>query len=363
MKWCALITHLWNESGHRFQYHRCFQEAIETLDLPYEGITNKVCPIANLPKEWERTLSWRDATTLLGRVEQLFSNFFDFSRTFLRSGEERAYFLESYTLRDAAALALAISLFFKRKDRFYLLMRTDLESNYTSPKKRALYLTFFRVIQKKLKSRLILLSDSDKVAAYFEHTLQQKVHVLPIPHTAGLPVAPVCPPKERIRMWWVGVPNLVKGPDEIKELVKSHTSEKFELSLSEEFPLEGTIPIHYLKSVLTREEYTEQMANTDVILLPYDPISYAARTSGIFVETIFAGKIPFVRAGSWLADELLKHNLPELLIKWDSLDAIARLARDPSVHAKLTAMQNHYRHYHCMESFTQTLSHIYSQIG
>jgi hypothetical protein len=94
-----------------------------------------------------------------------------------------------------------------------------------------------------------------------------------------------------------------------------------------------------------------------VILLPYD-LSYAERTSGIFVEAITAGKLALTTAGTWMAGELLAHGLPELIVDWSRPDiwqVVVRLLQDEALLSRLAAMQSTYQRYHSLAGFVAGL--------
>jgi len=109
---------------------------------------------------------------------------------------------------------------------------------------------------------------------------------------------------------------------------------------------------------LKREEYVAQLAKSDIILLPYDPVAYYARTSGLFVEAICAGKVVFTREGSWLAHELHRYDLHELITDFASLEHMISIAQDAEVLKKLARMQQAYQKFHSVENFAQTISAI-----
>ena len=50
--------------------------------------------------------------------------------------------------------------------------------------------------------------------------------------------------------------------------------------------------------------YRRNFHAADVVLIPYDPAAYDARSSGVFMEAIAAGTPALVSAGSWMADVL-----------------------------------------------------------
>lgn len=55
---------------------------------------------------------------------------------------------------------------------------------------------------------------------------------------------------------------------------------------------------------MTSAEYRDQVISTDIMLIPYDPGHYYARSSGIFSEALAAGVPVVVPAGTWMAAEL-----------------------------------------------------------
>ena len=80
-----------------------------------------------------------------------------------------------------------------------------------------------------------------------------------------------------------------------------------------------SLPTH-----LTRTEYLMQLAISDLVLLPYDALAYKERTSGIFIETIVAGKMPAVTRGTWMAGELARYDLSELIVDWNAPAVLTR---------------------------------------
>ncbi len=354
----ALVTHLYTELGHRYVYQICFRKAVLALKIPYKGYANKAPSIQDLPHDWEPCLKWKDEN----RILQVFMRSFCLSRIFRRKPQEdetRIFFLDSPWLADLAALTLSLLLFSKKQDRIWLLFRYELKSK--------LYSHMLRLLQKKMGHRLIFLTDSDRVAQTFEESLNQRTFVLPIPHT-DIPILPSKPAKT-CTLWWPGRPDLEKGADKIQTLAR--LSGNVEIYLSEDgkkWIENAQGHCKFLKPILSREEYLEQFGRSDAILLPYNPTAYYARTSGIFVEAVFAGKFPFVVDGSWLAHELNKHNLPELILDWERPDLLGhmiKILKDQNVKAKFNTMQKAYLTYHSLPSYAKELQQIlkYSQIG
>jgi len=115
--------------------------------------------------------------------------------------------------------------------------------------------------------------------------------------------------------------------------------------------------VRLIPNVLSSDDYWGWLLAADLILLPYD-LSYAERTSGIFVEAISAGKPTAVSAGTWMAQELLAHGLPELIVDWAApnvWERLASLAREPALRARRAAMQADYRSFHSQAGYAAAL--------
>ena len=116
-----------------------------------------------------------------------------------------------------------------------------------------------------------------------------------------------------------------------------------------------------IENSLSREEYLTWLLGSDIILLPYDPIIYRMATSGIFVEAVCAGKIPLVKKGSWLAHELIKFDLTELIVDWENplfFSHLTFLIKSVKIREKLEIMQLTYQQFHSVESFSMKMHEI-----
>jgi len=304
MKFCDLITGPLLVSGHDLEYHQSIDRALTQMGLVTERI------------HINRKKGWR---------------LFDFINHFCKNDCPRIFFLETIPFLDLIALTLA-SLFLKKQDQLILLFRHEM--------KRKLGYLLLAILRKK---RVVFCSDSQRLA--------QKIgaKVLPILHTDRMNGYVKAPPDSLI-LWWPGPPREEKGMSIIKSLAMKLRGAKLYAHLHAE-------GISYLPE-LKRADYVEQMIRSHIILLPYDPVAYYARTSGILVEAICAGKIPFVLEGSWLANELREHNLEELIIDFTSFEEIVRLAKDRKVLEKLEKMQSYYREYHSLENFKKMLAQL-----
>ena len=116
--------------------------------------------------------------------------------------------------------------------------------------------------------------------------------------------------------------------------------------------------IHYLSPCLSRREYDYWMDVSEVVILPYNAESYRKRSSGIFIESIIAGKAVFVTKGTWMASELEKFQLNELVVNWDTSSPMKKIYDvflSGVFWERLTKMQGHYTKFHSFEGMRQTL--------
>jgi hypothetical protein len=62
------------------------------------------------------------------------------------------------------------------------------------------------------------------------------------------------------------------------------------------------VPAH-----LFRNEFCAQLESSDFLILPYHPLSYDARVSGLLVQAFLLGKPAVVSSDTWLSDEMNKY--------------------------------------------------------
>lgn len=324
----ALLPNLCSETGHDLIYHLCFAEAAKKLKLNYTPIISKNASFNSFPREWEKLFSKKKGPFLT-----LIRRFFEFRAVFKKK-QRTTFFMESFDGIELIAYSLSSFFFSNNNQQHWLLFRNDFKDNRIKEKILWLFI--------KLLKNCTFFSDSQSVAAYF------KGHLLPIPHTEYVKEKPH---ENDLVCWWPGSPRPEKGLKEIQVLL---SQKKGQILLTEECG--GTLKKH-----LSRDEYIKCLETCDLVLLPYDPISYRARTSGIFVEAIFAGKIPVVKAGSWLARELTSFNLEELIVNWENPHFFADLSsviKRDEFQKKMKYMVDAYRQFHSVEGLVKTLESV-----
>jgi hypothetical protein len=190
---------------------------------------------------------------------------------------------------------------------------------------------------------------------------------MPIPHTDFIGLEIISQAKEKIICWWPGTPRLEKGWDMIKSLVTANSELAKEICLvaaqsSEMLPLVDGVQVKLIANYLTEEEYLYWLKTSDIILLPYDAVAYSERTSGIFTECIIAGKIPVVTQGTWMAKELSKYGLDELIIDWSQpesvVEEIINLAKSATFKDKILKIQAVYQNFHSVKNYAHYMNKL-----
>jgi glycosyltransferase involved in cell wall biosynthesis len=117
--------------------------------------------------------------------------------------------------------------------------------------------------------------------------------------------------------------------------------------------------VHLLEGPLTQEEYQALLGSADLVLLPYDAVTYQDRTSGPFVEAICAGKPVVIPAGSWMSG-LLGQSAAGVTFRSGQAQDFSRavlsiLADLPQRTAAAEALGRQFREFHNPANFLREL--------
>ncbi len=173
-----------------------------------------------------------------------------------------------------------------------------------------------------------LATDSDGLAREYGPIANRPIEVWPIPHTAAAPSAqllPRIPAKEpaRKRVVFLGDAREEKGFELLPTAVRACLGDPDLAAVEFVFQAHVSHPCHHrmamviaelrnlgspqvklIEDALTPGEYQALLETSDLVLLPYDAVTYRARTSGPFVEALCAEKPTLVPAGSWMSQQL-----------------------------------------------------------
>ncbi|MGP0129422.1 MAG: glycosyltransferase family 1 protein [cyanobacterium endosymbiont of Rhopalodia musculus] len=374
----SLIPNLMGGKGHIVPYHQAVSKAVSKLGWKHLAAIPSRSRVGDLLAEWDDCLSnfdlekegnfWQKILRLTGVFYLGTTTAKYLQNKVIDQSELSIIFLERFIHLQLFALTIALWLVPTKNLSVWLLYRRNTHKDKT----RFIYKFLNYLIKKSLPAgNLKLLTDSDLLGQSLSNYFQENVIVMPIPH-AEIKVNN-CDIKDKspgILCWWPGFPREEKGWNIIKKLVNSNLNNSDQICLiaAEKSNLEvtkGGIKLKLIQDKLTREEYNYWFSVSDVILLPYDYQAYGERTSGIFTESIIAGKIPLVTDKTWMAYELLKYNLGELIINWEIPEevfiSILKIIKCSYIKNKIKAMQNSYLNYHCLNSYAEVMQKIINQ--
>lgn len=359
----ALLPRFSSQLGHIYHYHIALEKSLTLLGWSYWAYIPKKAEMA-LPPNWNRCLA-NDILDKRKGIWQKFRfivlNFIPFRKIFHKIGKNASsiVFIEHFELHHLASIALAI-LFLKTKFEFWILHRYELNNKKT---KTLFHRCFIWVMKQKLgENRVKCLTDSELLAQVLSADLKCHFWTLPIPHAEQESNSN---PKNRenTQFWWPG--GLIrddKGLYVIRNLLSKITKNSdIKLIIAENAKaILGPHPqIEYIPTFLPRNEYLNQMVKSGLILLPYSQRDYAFRTSGIFVEAVSSGAIPVTTRGTWMAYELGKFQLSELIFQWNEdniIELLCQIVSNKNVKTKLEKMKTHYQNFHSYSGFANTIT-------
>lgn len=177
---------------------------------------------------------------------------------------------------------------------------------------------FARVLATKGADRLRTYTDTDALTSQYARLAAPGLVTVPIP-TPAIGARRVSK-SQRIRLSYLGDARREKGVEHLPELLQSiERSPRSRLSLSMQWYLpSGQTPVEMIGALekmhrsrsgrlrisegyLDSRQYADEIADSDAILILYDRAQYIARSSGIFVEAILAGKPVLATAGTWMS--------------------------------------------------------------
>ena len=375
-KFVSLIPNLMGGEGHIIPYHEAVSQAARKLGWDYEAIMPAHPGNQNLPLDWNGCLLDTDleeegnGIEKIGRIKDAFLlglSIAQYFRDFSKKDQATIIFLERFIHLQLFSLVVALFLISRKNIQVWLLYRRDAHQDKT----RSIYKFLHQVIHRILpKNQFKFLTDSELLANSLSDYFQEKITVMPIPHTDISCAEKISKIETEIFCWWPGSPRLEKGWDILKSITQDAVKEGKKVCFiatknANLLPNPEGINIKTTKNNLTREEYSEWLCLSDIILLPYHADAYKERTSGIFTECIITGKIPLVTPNTWMAQELKNYQLEDLIIDWKNsqevCDRIISLMTNPLIRNQIRIMQKDFKQFHNLSNYAQTMQEIFDQ--
>lgn len=370
---------LYTELGHSFIYTSCIEDACKKNNWSFRALL-PTRSLVEVPQEnWYKVIKcptvrhWFEAIEgrpyrrppkrirARNKIVYYHSAFKILKKMINNKYKKKILFLEAFAETDIKLLTHLLRFLSKKNLSIWLIHRYQSEKMGTDLERYKRYHKKFIDMGINLK----LLTDSDLLKEDLEKAFQMPFTVLPI-HHVDVFERKAKTNSEKITCWWPGVVRAGKGLNIIEKFAasSSHFNKQVQLVVNETCDLNRSAKspeIIYLKNDLPREEYVEWMQKSDVILLPYNDTHYQKATSGIFIEAIMAGSMPVVYPNTWMAYELKKNNLSELVLDWNASslsEEIIELYTKDDVQKKLGLMKEKYHSFHSIEGYASILREL-----
>lgn len=361
----SLMPCLNTEVGHIYAYNHSLATSLKLNGWNHIGVIPKECTIDTLPKHWLKLFTsdhWDADKPFHLRVVAALKNIPPFIRLFKRikkSLKTPSILFIEHGLHHLLGCIVAL-MTINPDIEIWIVHRYDYQDQ---PFRAKIFKLFHRLLKWRLgKNRVKLLTDSELLAQTQTKLFQSQIHLLPIPHTPAEKIHQPRQANSKLLLWWPG--GSIREDKGLKDIQKlaDHLTESTKLILADKAkPLfNRQVHINFIETILTRLEYEKWMYQVDFVLLPYLPSIYHSSTSGIFVEAIVAGSIPITTAGTWMAHELQKHHLSELILDWDKpiVNRLHAIKEDAVIDQKLKNMQHSYQEFHSIEGFANSMKSI-----
>ena len=270
--------------------------------------------------------------------------------------------IDGYTFLQLTVLSIFFYFSSRKLNKILIYYRIDISKNVI---KKILF-NLCSLLLKSTCDKYYVLTDNKKLNNIFKKTYAFKSKVLPIPHILRINTNQTKKNKKKFSLWIPGPFRPDKGITNTISIINMISNdEKFSIKVNpgfKKFFLKKIQNIEFTHTNLNQHRYSTMLAHSDAILIPYDHKSYRYRTSGIFLESISAKKITLVSADTWMADELAKNKLGQLIIKdWSNdnfLKLIEKVYYDRKINHYLKNMQKKYLKIHGPKPFINDLEKI-----
>jgi hypothetical protein len=383
--------------GHNYVYAQAVGRSASMLGWNHLAAISKSNKYSDMviPDNWTCCLDCRNVFTAFLPRKTFFSRiielFFDNPVASYRLGKSIATYLDeiiqsyptdkivllvdSFHVPELLAIILSL-LRISEKNRVcvWFVYRYEI-----SKKRIHIYRFLNQILEQVIPvDQIKLLTDSKTLAEYLSGYFKRHFSVLPIPHTSETITITdgnqrfsetIRQNKSEILAWWPGRPRANKGLVILQKIasIAYDISPNVCIVAGQGSSLQqvtGGVRIELVNDVLAREEYVELLHTVDVILLPYDPKNYRLQTSGIFTESVCAGKVPFVTEGTWMSSELREYELERLILDWETpnlFSLVREIANNSVILDKLGKLRRHYMNYHSEYGYGQAMFSLYEE--
>ena len=257
-------------------------------------------------------------------------------------GPEAILIMHTVTLYQLSALAQWFSAIPKAR-RPILCMQLQFPLEFWLPedsavRKRAIGLARAAASTLAATGRARFASNSTLLADRLSKQLEQHCAVLPLPVRWPDLSRPMTPDAGVVFGFFGGL-RLEKGASIIAQAIPAFAAQHPDARFLVHAPISESDPsaVAILKSVPQvelihenfdrKDDYFKHFLKASCILLPYDPIEYADRTSGILVEALGLGRMIITTEGSWLHAESRRYGAIDFsMAQYDASNLLSSLS-------------------------------------
>jgi hypothetical protein len=372
----SIVNFLYGGQGHVLEYHLAVSRAAYINGWKHSAAYSLHEDITCVPQEWCRCLHSKIIEKGIYDIlknKKLFDgviNIYEYGSSVYRFIQIRhrtnsIIFMECFN--SLQLLSLLCTLLVSKREGLHLWLMYRNKPQIFGKIERLTFKLCNSLFALIFKNKFKILTDSDLLEVSLTKYFNRSVTTMPIPHTPTQIHFDKPINYNEIVCWWGGSPRHCKGWDIIKRIAASDETVANKLTLvaakgSNLQNLPGGVNLLSVNDVLDHKDYINMFVSCDICLLPYDPNVYSESTSGIFVECIVAGKIPVVSKGTWMAHELIKYQLEELITEWQDnkiVEWLLNIAQQKEIRAKLISMQNEYKNFHNEHSYSKTMKELF----
>lgn len=371
----------YTELGHNYYYLKSVEEACKFLNWDFHALVPKKNILNGLPSNWNKAIKNPTVRVCFELIEKMP---YKRPRKFVRARQRVSYYLsvyqalwkllrkdknhskillyEAFGVEDLSLLANLISFLPFKNLELWLIFRYPTSFMKEDAQKYKHLLSKI----KNSKIQLKLITDTDLLQQDLNECFKSDLKVFPIPLPDDLNRKFNKNKAQPISCWWPGIVRQGKGLDLIQKFSTSNcgSNKLIKLIVAKSANLVEQKQGPHLETLddrLSKEQYDDYLANSDFILLPYTDACYEKTSSNIFVEALLAGKIPLVYSDTWMAYELKKYSLPELVVDWKSSslsNKIVAIHKNQEIKEKLAQMQASYSKFHNIKNFSANMKEL-----
>jgi len=181
-----------------------------------------------------------------------------------------------------------------------------------------------KLLEQAARTRpIILISDSEQLADEYRSITSLRIEMLPLPHMVPAEILANKHDKngQSVCFSYFGEARLEKGYDllvealqrlqripewrDVRFKVHSYHHPRYRMETWTE-QLRGMPEVECISEPMDSNSYYRMLLESDLILMPYRRSTYFARSSGIFVDALAAGKPVIATQDTWMSEQL-KH--------------------------------------------------------